>query len=169
MRVGKADGREWLRLAEAAAVLGVSHNNLRRWSDDGRLPHDARRGRLRHLCGGQRRPHCLVGVDADGVDKDAARESLDVDAFLATTLALRSGELVTVRALDDPQLTERERRYTQEWGYRSEVCIPLVSRHAVIGLIDVLDTRPREYTAHRDYLQSLGRVATATVEKEIRA
>jgi excisionase family DNA binding protein len=37
MRVGKANGREWLRLAEAATILGVSHNTLRRWSDEGRL------------------------------------------------------------------------------------------------------------------------------------
>ncbi len=37
MRVGRANGGQWLRLAEAAAALGVSHNTLRRWSDDGRV------------------------------------------------------------------------------------------------------------------------------------
>ena len=29
--------RRWLRLAEAAETLGVSHNTLRRWSDAGVL------------------------------------------------------------------------------------------------------------------------------------
>ena len=37
MRVGKADGRDWLRLSEAATMLGVSLNTLRRWSDTGKL------------------------------------------------------------------------------------------------------------------------------------
>jgi excisionase family DNA binding protein len=36
MRVGKANGRDWLRLSEAAAVLGVSLHTLRRWSDTGK-------------------------------------------------------------------------------------------------------------------------------------
>ncbi|MBE3033349.1 MAG: GAF domain-containing protein, partial [Actinobacteria bacterium] len=37
MRVGKANGQDWLRLSEAAAALGVSPNTLRRWSDTGKL------------------------------------------------------------------------------------------------------------------------------------
>ena len=37
MRVGRANGEDWLRLGEAAAELGVSLNTLRRWSDSGKL------------------------------------------------------------------------------------------------------------------------------------
>ena len=37
MRVGKANGQDWLRLSEAATALGVSLNTLRRWSDTGKL------------------------------------------------------------------------------------------------------------------------------------
>jgi excisionase family DNA binding protein len=37
MRIGRANGQDWLRLGEAAAELGVSLNTLRRWSDAGRL------------------------------------------------------------------------------------------------------------------------------------
>ena len=37
MRVGRADGESWLRLGEAAALIGISINTLRRWSDAGRL------------------------------------------------------------------------------------------------------------------------------------
>jgi len=37
VRVGKANGGDWLRLAEAADLLGVGHTTLRRWSDGGQL------------------------------------------------------------------------------------------------------------------------------------
>ena len=37
MRVGKANGEDWLRLSEAAGALGVGLNTVRRWSDSGRL------------------------------------------------------------------------------------------------------------------------------------
>ena len=37
MRVGRADGGEWLRLSDAAETLGVSVNTLRRWSDTGKM------------------------------------------------------------------------------------------------------------------------------------
>lgn len=36
-RVGRADGATWLRLGDAATLLGVSLNTLRRWSDSGKL------------------------------------------------------------------------------------------------------------------------------------
>ncbi len=37
MRIGKANGGDWLRLTEAAHLLGISQTTLRRWSDTGQL------------------------------------------------------------------------------------------------------------------------------------
>jgi GAF domain-containing protein len=108
---------------------------------------------------------CLVSVDADGTDTDVTGTPMDVDRFPATALALRSGEIVTIPDLDDPRLTDEERRDMGEWGYRSELCIPLVSGSQVTGLIDVFDTRPRDYVSHRDYLEGVGRVAAAVIER----
>ncbi len=54
MRIGRANGDDWLRLGEAAAELGVSLNTLRRWSDAGKLtcyrsPGGHRRYRRAHV------------------------------------------------------------------------------------------------------------------------
>ncbi len=35
--MSKADGISWLRLGDTAALLGVSLNTLRRWSDAGKI------------------------------------------------------------------------------------------------------------------------------------
>ena len=87
MRAGEANGGEWLRLADEEAILGVSHNT----SADGATM-AARRTTLAAadcdiVAVVDKRLHWLVSVDTDGVDKDAARESLDVAAFPATALA----------------------------------------------------------------------------------
>ncbi len=110
MRVGKANGGDWLRLAEAAATLGVSHNTLRAWSDDGRV-------RCYRSPGGHRRYRrsdieALVGGAADasaaqGRGHDAAAGDARQDAALealAAAAALGSHTTsccITVRESDD--------------------------------------------------------------------
>ena len=49
-----------------------------------------------------------------------------------------------------------------EWGFQSELCIPLVSGDRVIGLIDVFDTRPRDYGEYLDFLKSVGQMAAGS-------
>jgi len=51
-----------------------------------------------------------------------------------------------------------------EWGYRSGLCIRLVSGERVTGLIDVFDTRSRDYASHQDYLRRVDHVA-AVIER----
>ena len=62
MRVGRANGDDWLRLGDAAGALGVSVTTLRRWSDSGKLrcyrsPGGHRRYRRRDIDGLLRRQH----------------------------------------------------------------------------------------------------------------
>ena len=51
-----------------------------------------------------------------------------------------------------------------EYGYQSELCIPLVGGDRVIGLIDVFDTRPRDYAEYLDFLRSVGQTAAGVIE-----
>jgi GAF domain-containing protein len=115
------------------------------------------------------RLRCLVSVDERGRDDSVCGISFDVDRFPATAQALRSGEVVVVPSLDDPRLTERERAVMSTWGFRSEVCVPLVTEGRVNGLIDVFDRRERDYAEHREYLAAAGRVAAAVVDAALLA
>ena len=54
-----------------------------------------------------------------------------------------------------------------EYGYESELCIPLVGGDRVIGLIDVFDTRPRDYGEYLDFLRSVGQTAAGAIENAL--
>jgi GAF domain-containing protein len=92
---------------------------------------------------------------------------LDMDKFPATAMAVRSGEVMAVAGLDDPRLTAQERASMAEYGFESEFCIPLVADKSVIGLIDVFDTRPRDYAEYVDFLSCVGQMAAAAVQNAL--
>ena len=110
------------------------------------------------------RLRCLVSADRNGLDMTVVGHVLDIDRFPATALAVHTGQPMTIASLDDPKLTDQERDDMAEYGYQSELCIPLVGGDRVIGLIDVFDTRPRDYGEYIDFLRSMGQTAAGAVE-----
>ena len=61
-------------------------------------------------------------------------------------------QVLIVTSPDDPQLSEEERRSYRELGFASEVCIPLVVNAELCGLIDIYDTRERDYAEYLGFL-----------------
>lgn len=112
---------------------------------------------------------CAVSADLDGFDAAAAGAVLDIDKFPATAMAVRSGQAMAVAAPDDPRLTAQERASMAEYGFESEFCIPLVVAARVIGLIDVFDTRPRDYSESVDFLNSVGQIAAGIIQNALLA
>ena len=110
---------------------------------------------------------CLVSADRDGLDAGVVGHVLDIDRFPATALAVRTAQPMAISSLDDPRLTDDEREDMGEYGYESELCIPLVGGDRVIGLIDVFDTRPRDYGEYLDFLRSVGQTAAGAIENAL--
>jgi diguanylate cyclase (GGDEF)-like protein/excisionase family DNA binding protein len=110
---------------------------------------------------------CLVSADRDGLDTSVVGHVLDIDRFPATAMAVRSGQPMAITSLDDPRLTEAEREGMTEHGYQSELCIPIVGGDQVIGLIDIFDTRPRDYADYLDFLRSVGQTAAGAIENAL--
>ena len=110
---------------------------------------------------------CVVSADRGGLDTSVVGRVLDIDLFPATALAVRTGQAMAVASLDDPRLTDEERADMAEYGFQSELCIPLVGGDRVIGLIDVFDTRPRDFGEYLDYLRSVGQTAAGAIENAL--
>jgi diguanylate cyclase (GGDEF)-like protein/excisionase family DNA binding protein len=110
------------------------------------------------------RLRCLVSADRNGLDMTVVGHVLDIGRFPATALAVHTGQPMTVASLEDPRLTDQERDDMAEHGFQSELCIPLLGGDRVIGLIDVFDTRPRDYGEYIDFLRSMGQTAAGAVE-----
>lgn len=107
---------------------------------------------------------CVVSADPDGLDEAVVGAVLDMNKFPAAAMAIRSGDLSAVAGLDDPRLTTEERASMAEHGFESELCVPLVAGDRVIGLINVFDTRPRDYGEYRDFLSSVGHMAAGAIQ-----
>ena len=110
---------------------------------------------------------CLVSADRVGLDASVVGRVLDIDRFPATALAVRTGQPMAITSLEDPHLTDEEREDMAEYGFESELCIPLLGGDRVIGLIDVFDTRPRDYAEYLDFLRSVGQTAAGAIENAV--
>ena len=110
---------------------------------------------------------CMVSADTDGLDTSVVGRVLDIERFPATALAVHTGQAMAVSSLDDPRLTDDERADMAEYGFQSELCIPLVGGDRVIGLIDVFDTRPRDFGEYLDFLRSVGQTAAGAIENAL--
>ncbi len=79
--------------------------------------------------------------------------------------ALAANEPIVVGDLEATDLSETEMQAYRRWGFRSMVSLPLVVEGRPIGLIDVFDTRVRDYTVHLDLIRNVGRLLAGSFEK----
>ena len=108
---------------------------------------------------------CLASVDSRGWDEEEAGSERDLAEYEATVDALAANEPIVVGDLDSSELGEKEAEAYRRWGFRSMVSLPLVVDGRAIGLIDVFDTRVRDYSGHLDFIRSVGRLLAGSFEK----
>ena len=108
---------------------------------------------------------CLASVDSRGCDADEVGSERELAAYDATVEALNANEPLVVGDLETTGLSETEMQAYRRWGFRSMVSLPLVIDGRAIGLIDVFDTRVRDYTVHLDLIRNVGRLLAGSFEK----
>ena len=108
---------------------------------------------------------CLASVDSHGWDADEVGSERPLGEYEATVAALAADEPMVVGDLEDTELSEVEMEAYRRWGFHSMVSLPLVVDGRPIGLIDVFDTRVRDYTVHLDLIRNVGRLLAGSFEK----
>ncbi|HEY5168926.1 MAG TPA: GAF domain-containing protein, partial [Thermoleophilia bacterium] len=108
---------------------------------------------------------CLASVDSRGWDADEVGSERELATYEATVDALQANEPMVVGDLETTDLSETEMEAYRRWGFRSMVSLPLVVDGRPIGLIDIFDTRVRDYTVHLDLIRNVGRLLSGSFEK----
>jgi diguanylate cyclase (GGDEF)-like protein/excisionase family DNA binding protein len=110
---------------------------------------------------------CVVSYDRSGFDEHPVGSLLDEDMYPTLVKTMDAHQVLVVDGRDDPQLTERERTIYREFGFESEVCIPLVVNERLYGVIDLYDTRRRDYAEYLSFLRSVGQTLAGALENAL--
>ena len=108
---------------------------------------------------------CVASFDSRGWDADEVGSERELSAYEATLAALVADEPMVIGDLEAADLSQTERQAYRRWGYRSMVSLPLVVDGRPIGLIDVFDTKARDFTVHLDLIRNVGRLLAGSFEK----
>ena len=212
----KVTAPRWVRVQEAADLLGVSASTVRRWVADGRIAcqrtpsgqrrflardlervlREGARPARRHLSAeklaeqhyqllfetslelasslelaevlqsaarrlsaaldipdcdiyqlkGGERMVCVASAVGGVCDPSWVGQEFRLADWPCDRLALETRGVVIVPSLDDPRLSQEERREMRRYGQRSFVALPLVAHDKLIGVVDLLDHVEREFT-----------------------
>ncbi len=108
--------------------------------------------------------HLLARSDAD--DEVAVHgRPIPLCDYPSTEQALRANRLLLVSDPSDAGLSASEREAYAVSGYRSEAVVPLYVAGTAYGLIDLLDTQPRDFTDFADFLRSTGQLLQAALDQ----
>jgi len=99
---------------------------------------------------------CLVSVDSDGVDETVHGKTLELALFPSTAQLIEKREALIIPMLDDSRVTDYEREDWGHYGFRSMFTVPLVKHDEVVGMLDLFDTRERDYNDVHEFVVSAG-------------
>jgi diguanylate cyclase (GGDEF)-like protein/excisionase family DNA binding protein len=105
-----------------------------------------------------------ISLDEDGADATLEGKLIGLDLYPTTRQALTTGAALVVQSTQDPRLTAEELENYAQYGYQSELGIPLAGSEGVIGFIDLFDTSPRDYSEYIDYTRSVGQIVAGALQ-----
>jgi diguanylate cyclase (GGDEF)-like protein/excisionase family DNA binding protein len=110
---------------------------------------------------------CLASVDRSGYDESVVGKPLRFDLFPLVQEAVRSGAVLTVRDRTDPRLTAEDLAVYDEYGFASELCVPLVVEGRTVGVIEIYDDHPRDFGPFFDFIRSAAQLIGGAMEKAL--
>ncbi|MBM3147779.1 MAG: GAF domain-containing protein, partial [Actinobacteria bacterium] len=91
--------------------------------------------------------HCVASCERGGrFDDSVLGTVLDLDRAAASAWTVEHGEPLILPNADDPRLSPMERSAYEEYGFVTSLSIPLVIEETTVGLVDLYDDRPRDWS-----------------------
>ncbi len=98
------------------------------------------------------RLRCVVSCDVQGFDRAVAGKTMPLERYPLTQRILDSGRPLAIDSLRTASLEQAERDAMLAWGFASFFSIPMVSAGSLVGLIDLYDVVPRDFSRLSDAL-----------------
>jgi diguanylate cyclase (GGDEF)-like protein len=98
------------------------------------------------------RLRCVVSCDVQGFDSAVAGKALPLERYPLTQRILDSVRPLAIDSLRTASLAPAERNAMLAWGFASFLSIPMVSAGSLVGLIDLYDIVPRDFSRLSDAL-----------------
>jgi diguanylate cyclase (GGDEF)-like protein/excisionase family DNA binding protein len=108
---------------------------------------------------------CQVSLDRSGPDEGAVGAVLRVAVSPVVGEAFRAGIVTYVEDRDDPRLSSDDLEVYDEYGFASELCLPLLVQDRVVGVIELYGDRPRAFGAALEYARGAVHVVAGALEK----
>ena len=107
----------------------------------------------------------VVSLDKNGRDESEIGLTLDLEKYPAVAAAIENGEPLVIKDFDDPRLTDKEKEDYKPYGFQSIFSVPLSVEGRSVGLVELYDTKPRDWAEQRDFLVSVSQLIAGSFEK----
>jgi diguanylate cyclase (GGDEF)-like protein len=107
---------------------------------------------------------CLASIDRNGFDDEMLGATYHVVDYPTYVKTMEDGVPWVIASLSDPRLASNELAALEQWGYHSNLCVPLIADGRGLGFIDIYDCRERDYAEHLDFAASIGRLLAGAFE-----
>jgi len=108
---------------------------------------------------------CLASFDSRGWDAAEVGKVCRISDYPSAVATLSADAPVVIGDLESAGFDEAELAVYRGWGYRSMLSLPLILEGRAVGLIDVFDTKARDFTGQLDFIRNVGRLFAAALEK----
>ena len=110
---------------------------------------------------------CVVCVGRDGLTAGFEGRAFDLAALPegAVARALSRRKPVLISDVETAHVSGQEAAEFTDWGWRSEIVIPLLAGDTMLGLVDVHDSKARDWKEVADFVEGVGQLVAGALEK----
>ena len=106
----------------------------------------------------------LVSYANGRYDVEWESVALPLKRYPCPRRAVETGQIAVASSLDDPLVAGSGRYSLEKWGYQAQLSMPLMAGGRVLGVVELSDYQPRDFTPDLDLIRGLGRVAARALE-----